>query len=139
MSNQPARKVRRVSKLVASNPVARAVAWAAMVREARDWKIAIWDEVEGAPVPELINKLATFYTTVLVAARHDNVPVNDEYLAAVAVALDALRAMSMDMFRWRLSATELVDDGLDGAALLVRKLTPAAIKAGVDALESLAV
>ncbi len=126
---------RKVSKNVASNPVARMFAWKRMVADLRDWKVAIWGFAPGTPIPELVGKMATYCTSVLLAAKYDKIPGEDPLIVSMNGLMDLLTGTTKDGCKWHEGYVLPIDDALDACALLVRRLSPMAIKVGLDATE----
>jgi hypothetical protein len=121
MSLQPC----KVNKQTALNPVARAMAWANMVKSATTAKIKLYMTDEGENCANLLLKLADYFALVLLACEEEQ--RTDELQQAVNAGQLVILEISGSGWLWHKKHLQVMDDALDATALLAKALKPQSI------------
>jgi hypothetical protein len=116
-----ARLIRVVPKVVATNPVAAAVARASMIRLSRDLRINLYLLRDGERVPALVTDIATL---LAVAIRLQEARGRTEGIPVMAGGMSALTQCSERGFAWRTRDAVAVELALDIAAKVAATASP---------------
>ena len=115
----------RVSRQVAMNPIARAVAKQKLLKSMVDVKIKLYMTEEGEAIQHILQEISRLVVVTLLACKIDEV---DEHLEVMDQALRKLCEMSETGFKWRKDDSSIVDDAMDAVILVTPKLSPLAIQ-----------
>jgi len=126
--------IRTVSKNVAMNPIAKAIARQKLMKSMVDVKIKLFFTQEGEQIQSVVQEISRLLAITLLACRVDKVT---EFVNLMDEALFLLTKVADDEFRWRTDYALIVDDAMDAVLLVTPKISPKAIHLAAKEIESL--
>jgi hypothetical protein len=125
-------KPKKVRKVVALNPVARAMAINTLRKEMVNARTRVFSMHDGDQAEDFLTTVARFFTAVDVAAEADGLQKRDDFnfrelMDVIYKALCHIADMSKNGFAWDYSKAQDVSDGIEAALLLVPKISAVAL------------